>query len=361
MKRFGLILATLGLFIFSVYLAFVQGGATISGTSNVHGAFESVQASPLIYTGFKAEVAKIFVVVMNGLMALTGKSILLSIILLGLLVELVLLYPSLRIQLKQKKIHLFHKKLVDRFNKGELSVSETEDELHQLYDVNEKIHHRGAVMVAIQIAIFFFTFWGLNLMVKAPGLLTGSWNILNFSLLNRPTTYWLPFLAAILYFIHAVIKIYFKEKEDYISPAQTTVAAMFTIIGATVVYLFAGIFAVALTIYFITLITFSTIRYIVVEQHVREWGKFAQRELIHMLREAGPHHDRFEYFSRIWNHIPIVRHINFNLLEESLSMTLGLILALTFFGAFTNDSQELRAYIQNQSTDKTVVEISQLN
>ena len=297
--------------------------------------------------------------IMNSLMTLTGESILLSIILLGLLVEFVLLYPSLRIQLKQKKIHLFHKKLVDRFNKGELSISETEDELHQLYDVNEKIHHRGAVMVTIQIAIFFFSFWGLSLMVKAPGLLAGSWNVLNFSLLNKPTTYWLPFFAAILYFIHAIIKIYYKEKEDYISSAQTTIAALFAVIGAIIVYVFAGVFAVALTIYFITLITFSTIRYIVAEQHAREWGKFAQRELIHMLRDATPHHDRFEYFSRKWNHIPIVRHINFNLLEEALSMTLGLILALTFFGAFTNDSSEIQAKIQNQSTAQAVAEVSQ--
>ena len=106
MKRIGLILTTLGLFIFSVYLAFVQGSTpAIEGTGYVEGTLRGVAASPLVYTGFKAEVAKFFIVVMNSLMQLTGKSILLAIILLGLLVELVLLYPSLRIQLKQKKIH----------------------------------------------------------------------------------------------------------------------------------------------------------------------------------------------------------------------------------------------------------------
>ncbi|MBU1017602.1 YidC/Oxa1 family membrane protein insertase [Patescibacteria group bacterium] len=358
MKRFGLIFTTLGLFALSVYLAFIQGNASLLNAP-VEGTLHGVSASPLIYSGFKAEVAKLFVVIMNSLLTVTGKSVLLSIILLALSVELVLLYPSFRIQLKQKKIHLFHKKLVDRFNKGELSVSQTEDELHKLYDVNEKIHHRGATIVMIQMALFFFTFWGLNLMVKAPGLLTGSWSILNFSLLTPPVTYALPLTASLLYFAHACTKLYFKQREDYISSAQTTIGALFAVIGTVIVYVFAGVFATALTVYFITLIAFATVRYIVVERHARKWGQFAQRELIQMLREAGPHKDRFQYFSRLWNHIPIVRHINFNLLEESLSMTLGLLLALSFFGAFQNSDQYMAQHQTHPA--KAVVEITQLD
>lgn len=358
MKRFGLIFTTLGLFALSVYLAFQQGSASLA-TPPVEGTLHGAAASPLVYVGFKAQVAKVFVAIMNSLLALTGESVLLSIILLALLVELVLLYPSFRIQLKQKKIHLFHKKLVDRFTKGELSVSRTEDELHKLYDVNEKIHRRGALLVIAQVFLFFFTFWGLNLMVKAPGLLSGSWSILNFSLLNAPATYALPLVAALLYFTHACIRIYFKQKEDYISSAQVTIAALFAVIGAVVVYVFAGIFAAALTIYFITLVTFATIRYIVVEQHARGWGQFAQKELMQMLRDAGPHKSRFEYFSRKWNHIPIVRHINFSLLEEGLSMTLGLLLALSFFGAFQKADNPYTA--QQSHPVKAVVEVTQLD
>ena len=196
MKRISLILTTLGLFAFSIYLAFLQGGSpAIESQETLEGTLRAAAFSPVVYTGFKAQVANIFAVIFNSLMQIMGNSVLLSIIALGLLVELLLLYPSVRIQLKQKKIHLFHKKLVDRFNSGELSVSKTEDELYKLYDVNEKMHHRGAVLVVIQIALFFFTFWGLNLMVKAPGLLSGSWNILNFSMLSVTSHYLIPLLA----------------------------------------------------------------------------------------------------------------------------------------------------------------------
>ena len=129
------------------------------------------------------------------------------------------------------------------------------------------------------------------------------------------------------------MKIYYKEKEDYISTSQTTVAILFAVIGASLVYWFASIFSVALTVYFVTLITFSTIRYIEVEKHARSWGKLAQKELIELLRTVQPHKNRFQYLSRKWNHIPVVRYINFHLLEEALSMSLGLLLALNFFGA----------------------------
>jgi membrane protein insertase Oxa1/YidC/SpoIIIJ len=335
MKRLGLILTTLGLFAISLYIAFKQGSVPV----DLHGSapesmLETVQASPYVYSGLKGEVANIFSVIFNGLMSFLGGSVMLSIIALALIVELMLLGPSVHIQLKQKKIHLFHKKLVDRFNSGELSVSKTEEELYKLYDVNEKIHHKGALMVAGQVALFFFTFWGLNLMVRAPELLHGSWNILNFSLITKAQGYLLPLIASLIYLFHSMVKIHYKEKEDYISSAQTTFAFVFAVIGAIVVFTFSGYFATALVVYFLTLVTFSTVRYIIVEQHAKEWGSLAQRELIEMLKVAEPHKDRFEYFSRLWSHMPVVRHVNFNLLEEALSMTLGLLLALSFFGAF---------------------------
>jgi len=335
MKRLGLILTTLAIFVFSVYLAFKQGSITNGlHQSASDTALAGVTMSPIIYTGFKGVVAKIFISVFNALMHFMGKSIILSIIGLALLVELVLIYPSARLQLKQKKIHIFHRKLIDRFNSGILRVSKTEEELYKLYDVNEKIHQRGALMVTAQIIVFFFTFWGLNLMTRAPETLYGTWNIFDFSILSRPSGFWLPVFAGLAYFTHGLIKIYFKQKEDYISPAQTTVALIFAVLGSCVVYVFSQTFAVALTVYFVTLITIATIRYILVEQHAEDWGKHAQYELIEMLKKAEPHRDRFEYFSRIWNHLPVVRHINFNLMEEALSMTLGLLLALSFFGAF---------------------------
>lgn len=346
MKRFGLILTTLVLFSLSIYLAFKQGGiATDLHQSAPESALSALQFSPVIYVGYKAAVAKAFAFVFNGIMSFMAGSVMLSIIALALLVELALLYPSIRIQLKQKKIHIFHKKLIDRFNNGELGVSDTQEELYKLYDVNEKMHHRGAVMVVIQILIFFFTFWGLNLLVKAPGMLHGTWSILNFSILNKPEGFLIPFVAGLTYLAHGIIKMYYKQKEDYISSAQLTVAFLFCIIGSSVVYMFAGIFAVALTLYFVTLITISTIRYIVVEHHSKNWGAQAQKELVTMLQEAVPHKDRFEYFSRIWNHLPIVRHINFNLLEEAISMTLGLLLALSFFGAF--QKTDAQTYLNN--------------
>jgi membrane protein insertase Oxa1/YidC/SpoIIIJ len=333
MKKIGLILTTLGLFSLSIYVAFVQGSVSAELHESAPASLGAIQNSAA-YVGAKGIVADSFAFVFNGLMYVMGKNILLAIIALALLVELILLYPSVRVQLKQKKIHLFHKKLVDRFRSGELSVSKTEQELYKLYDVNEKIHHRGAVMVAIQIAVFFFTFWGMSLISGAPEMLSGSWNILNFSLLSAPQNYALPFFVAMAYFVHGMAKIYFKTKEDYIARPQVILSLIFAFMGSVAVYFFASIFSVVLSVYFVTLVAFATIRYILVERHSRDWGRHAQKELIEMLRSAKAHEDRFQYFSRVWNHMPIVRHINFCLLEEALSMTLGLLLALSFFGAF---------------------------
>ena len=125
-----------------------------------------------------------------------------------------------------------------------------------------------------------------------------------------------------------------KEKEDYISSSQSLVAIFIAVFTSTMVYWFSSSFAVLLTIYLVTLLSFSVIRYILVEQHAKEWGRNAKQQLVNMLQNAEGHRNDFEYFSRVWNHLPIVRHINFHLLEEALSMTIGLMLALNFFGVF---------------------------
>ena len=334
MKKFSLIFVTLVLFALSIYLAFMQGSVSVGTNINqlTHLAAPT-DISPLVYTGVRAEMANISANVMNGLMTVFGNSILVSIIILALLVELVLLYPSVRIQIKQKKIHLFHKKLVDRFNRGEIKLSETKQELDLLYALNEKIHTRGMFFVIVQVVIFLMVLWGLNLLVNVPYLLQGSWNVINFSLLSKPTAFWIPLVASLLYFLHSLTKIHYKEKEDYISRTQTIAAIGFSVISAAIVYWFTSIFAVAITLYIVTLMAFSTVRYTIVEQHSKEWGKLAQKELMEMLRATEPHKDKFEYLSHKWNHIPVIRHINFHLLEEALSMSLGLILALSFFGA----------------------------
>lgn len=333
-NKLSLIATTLVLFASSIYLAFMQGSISISAQQNylTHLAAPT-EISPVVYTGFRALLSEWSATILNGLMSVFANNILISIVVLAFIVELVLLYPSVRIQLKQKKIHLFHKKLVDRFNSGEISLSDTKHELKLLYAVNEKIHSRGAIFVVVQVAVFLMVLWGLNLLVSVPSLLHGSWNIFNFSLLSKPMNFFIPLVAGLLYFLHSLIKIYYKEKEDYISSTQSSVAIVFAVIGAALVYWFASIFSVALTVYFVTLITFATIRYIEVEKHARSWGKFAQKELIELLRVVQPHKYRFQYLSRKWNHLPVVRYLNFHLLEEALSMSLGLLLALNFFGA----------------------------
>lgn len=329
-----MILVTLVLFGFSVYLAYTQGSMSILDQQEGLTHFAApAQISPLVYTGVRATMANYAVTVMNFFSGIFGGNILLSIMFLALVVELVLLYPSVSIQLKQKKIHLFHKKLVDRFNSGEITVSDTRRELDLIYAVNEKMHSRGAVFAVIQIIVFFTVIWGLNLLTKVPYLLHGSWDALNLSLLDKPVTYQLPMIAGLIYFMHSLVKIYYKQREDYIGRTQAMAAFLFATIGAAAVFWFSHIFATVLTLYVITLIAFSTARYIIVEQHAQQWGKLAQKQLLDMLRAVQPYEDKFEYISHRWNHIPVVRHINFHLLEEALSMSLGLLLALSFFGA----------------------------
>lgn len=348
MRKRLLIITALILLVASLYFAFIGGRLMLLDVSP--GANINPSASLVIYTGFKGRVAQIFASVFAILMNIFSQSVLMSIIALALIVELILLYPSVRLQLKQKKIHVLHKKIIDRFNNGELSVSSTEQEMHRIYAVNEQIHNRGAILVVSQLVLFFFTFWGLNLIVKSPNLLQSSWSIFNFTLLSKAESFWLPVMASIIYLYHAGVKIYYREKEDYISASQTTTAFVFSILGAALVYYFASVFAAALIVYFATLVTFSTIRYLIVERHTRDWGQMVHKELVVALREAKGHRGRFEYFSRLWSHLPIVRHVNFNLLEEALSMTLGLILVLSIFGAFDKPNTDQLSGAQIQAT-----------
>src|SRR3989338_900539 len=114
MKRASLIVFTLFFFALSLYVAFIQGSGSFSFIPEFHlSALEAPEASRLFYSGIQAEVARVFSVIMNFLMGFTGGQIFWAIVWLALIVEVVLLYPSVRLQLKQKKIHLFHKKLVD--------------------------------------------------------------------------------------------------------------------------------------------------------------------------------------------------------------------------------------------------------
>ncbi|MBU0727439.1 hypothetical protein KKA95_02020 [Patescibacteria group bacterium] len=330
MKKPSLIFTTLTLFVASLYLAFIQGSLSTATQQNfLTHLVAPTEISPVIYTGLQAKVASFFATLINALMTIFSSNILISIVVLALIVELVLLYPSVNIQLKQKKIHLFHKKLVDRFNSGEIKPSKNKHELELLYAVNEKIHARGAVLVVVQLALFLMTLWGLNLLVQAPVLLRGSWNVFSFNMLSQPVNYGVPLIASLAYLFHSLVKIYYKQREDYIGRTQSRIALLLAFVGTALVYWFAGTFAVALSIYFVTLISFATIRYVVVEQNSAKWGKHARKELIEMLQKAKLlHKSKLEYWSRRWNHLPVVRHINFHLLEEALSMSLGLMLAL---------------------------------
>jgi hypothetical protein len=251
-----------------------------------------------------------------------------AIVVLALVVELVTLYPAVNLQLKQKKIHLFHKKLVDRFHRGELTMSESKRELDVLYSVNERIHRRGAWLFGSQLLVFVLVFVGLKLAVQVPSALGGSFSAFNFALLSAPIGVSLPILASLAYLLHSLVKIHLKQREDYISMKQVYTAVALGLIGAGLVFYFASIFAVLLTVFFLTQITFATMRYIIVEDNAKEWGKYVQRELIKMLRTARIHKGKLEHWSRKFHHFPIVRHLNFHLLEEAVSMSLAFIMFL---------------------------------
>lgn len=354
MKKQALLISAIILFLIGAYTSVLNGTSDLF--SNADTTIE-LSSSPVIYTGIRASVALFFSNIILFLINVFNQNAFLAIIALGVLTEVILLYPAIRIQLKQKKIHLFHKKLVDRFNSGELSVSRTKAELHKIYDVNEKIHRRGAIYVSAQLIIFLFTFWGLSLVSRAPNLIQSIWNLDNLKLFSVSENIWLPVITALIYFFHSMVKMHYKQKEDYIGQAQIITALLISIISTVVIFFFAQIFSAALSLYFVTLVSFSTARYIIVESHHKKWMPQVKKELLKMLKEAKSHRNRFEYLSRAWNHLPIIRHINFSLLEEALSMTLGLLLALTFFGSFdgshpTDQSMPFEASILDINADQ---------
>ena len=328
MKRIRLISTTIILFAVSLYAAYVQGSsyATVNGFAGGHLAAPAMDpAGPVgqlansyldFFAGFMAKMTSLF-----------GGSLMAAIIVLALLVELITLYSAVNVQLKQKKIHLFHKKLVDRFHKGELAMSKSKRELDVLYSVNERIHRRGAVLVVFQLAVFLLVMWGLSMTADYQTLLQGSFSSFNFSLLSSPSGMSLPILAGLSYMLHSLVKIHLKQREDYISEKQVYTALGFGIFASVLVFYFASVFAVLLTVYFLTQVTFATMRYLIVEENSKAWGKRAQKDLIRMLRTSKLHKNKIEHWSRKFNHLPVVRRINFHILEEALSMSLALVIA----------------------------------
>ncbi len=328
MKRTGLILATVILFAISLYTAYVQGVSyvEINGISGAHLVAPLDLANNL--PAFWTKYLMVFSGILNTLTNVFGGSLIAGVIVLALLVELITLYPSVNLQLKQKKIHIFHKKLVDRFHRGELAMSESKRELDVLYSVNERIHRRGALLFAAQLFVFLLVFAGLDITSEVPSVLWAAFSSFNFALLSGPTTASLPILASLAYLLHSLVKIYLKQQEDYISMKQTYTALGFAIVISGMVFYLASIFSVLVTVFFLTMITFTTMRYLIVEENSKEWGKYVQKDLIKMLRTSKLHKNKLEHWSRKFNHLPLVRHLNFHLMEEAVSMSLALVMVL---------------------------------
>lgn len=327
MKRIGLILTCIFLFAISLYVAYMQGVnfVDINGPAGVHLAAK-VNGGIASLSPFWAKFLSVFVVFFNALVNVFGGSLIAGIIVVALLIELMTLYSAVNIQLKQKKIHMFHKKLVDRFHRGELSMSESKRELDVLYSVNERIHRRGALLFLSQLFVFLIVFTGLYLMAHAPSLLDSAFSSFNFAMLSAPKSFVLPLLASLAYLLHSLVKIYVKQREDYIDSRQVYIALGISLIISLMVYYFASIVAVLLTVYFLTQITFATMRFVIVEEKSKDWGKFIQRELIKMLKSSKLHKNKVQHWTRIFHHVPVVRHLNFHLLEEAMSMSLAIVL-----------------------------------
>ena len=329
MKRTGLMLTTFFIFILSLYVAYQQGyaGQIFSDASALS---LSLTGSEVSFSYFQEAFLSLFSSILSTLNFAFAGNILVSVLALALIVELVTLYPAVALQLKQKKIHLFHKKLVDRFKSGEFNMSKTKRELNLLYAVNEKMHRRGALLVAFQGAAFIFVLAGLYLFSKNPTYLTGSFNALTFSLMAKPAGMILPLMTALTYVFYALIKIHIKQKEDYVSQTQVKIALGFTVLASISIFFLSGMFSTLLSVYLIAQFTFATLRFLMVEEKSKAWSKLAQRELIKMLQTAEIHKNKWEHASRKFNHLAPVRHLNLHLLEEGLSMSLALLVALTF-------------------------------
>ena len=328
MKRTGLILTCIILFAISLYSAYLQGVIYVEVNVPAGGHLAtSFSATTVGFNPFWANYAHAFSTVLNTLSGFFFNSLIAAIVVLALLLELITLYPSVNLQLKQKKIHLFHKKLVDRFQSGDLAMSDSKRELDVLYSVNERTHRRGALLFCSQLIVFILVVVGLNLVAQVPSTLLDYINPFNIALLSSPIGISLPILASLAYMLHSLVKIHLKQKEDYISMKQLYMSfALFVIISGMVFY-FAVLFPVLLTVFFLTQISFSTIRYIIVESKTKDWGNYVQKELIKMLKSAKVHKNKMEHWSRVFNHIPIVRYLNFHMMEEALSMSLAIVMA----------------------------------
>lgn len=327
MKRTGLILTCIILFAVSLYAAYVQGVnyVDVNGPAGGH-LVAPLSATVTGFSPFLAKYVSIFAGILNSLSGIFFNSLVAAIVVLALIVELATLYPAVNLQLKQKKIHLFHKKLVDRFHRGELTMSASKRELDVLYSVNERIHRRGALLFASQMIVFVMVFVGLNLTAQVPSTLWNFFSAFNFALLSAPIGISLPLLASLAYLLHSLVRIHLKQREDYISMRQVYTSIGISLIISGCVFYFASVLAVLLTVFFLTQITFATMRYIIVENNAKEWGKYVQKELIKMLRTAKVHKNKVEHWSRKFNHLPIVRHLNFHLMEEALSMSLAIVM-----------------------------------
>lgn len=327
MKRIGLLSTTVILFAVSLYAAYLQGTwyAFSSGLSGT-----GVAAGPNVRLSFFWSVLmSVFSPILNGLTALFGGSVLAGMIVLALIVELVTLFPAVSVQLIQKQIHLFHKKLVNRFACGELSVSSTKHELDILYSVNERMHRRGAWLIGSQVLIFLLVFAGLYFTTQIPSAMPGTFETFKFAMMSRPVDFSLPLLAGLAYLLHSLVKISLKQREDYIDSRQVYAALGIAVVASGLVFYFAGAFPVLLTVYFLTQITFATMRYILVEENAQAWGRAARHQLIHLLRTSELHKNKLERVSRKFNHLPVIRHLNFHLLEEAMSMSLVLFILLS--------------------------------
>jgi len=326
-KRIGLILTCIILFAISLYAAYLQGINYVDVNGPAGGHLAAPLGTALTnLSPFWAKYLSVFAGLLDSLASIFFNSLVAAIVVLALIVELVTLYPAVNIQLKQKKIHLFHKKLVDRFHRGELTMSDSKRELDVLYSVNERIHRRGAWLFGSQLLVFVLVFIGLSLTAQIPSALWGSFSAFNFALLSEPIGISLPILASLAYLLHSLVKIHLKQKEDYISMKQVYTALGFTLMLTCLVFYFVSVLPVLLTVFFLTQITFATMRYIIVEDNAQEWGKYVQRELIKMLRTAKLHKNKMEHWSRKFNHLPLVRHLNFHLLEEAASMSLAIVM-----------------------------------
>ena len=93
-------------------------------------------------------------------------------------------------------MHLLHKKLLSRFESGELSFSQTRQELGVLQAVNERLHRQGAFLVLIQMAVFLGVLGGL----KTLAAFGASFAVADLALLSAPASVSVPVLTALAYF-----------------------------------------------------------------------------------------------------------------------------------------------------------------